>query len=174
MSTTGTSESSLEQAALRTLQKRLTEIFPSQIRECLAHLSDEQIWWRPNDESNSIGNLVLHLSGSVRYYLCRAVGRFDYNRDRPAEFAEKGPLPKDDLLSTFDETIRQVADTLDSFDTARFLDPGTEPSYYSTIFDQIYGVSVHMALHTGQIIYATKMLQAGAIDEIWIKVHQLK
>jgi hypothetical protein len=164
---------SLEGVALNTLRKRLTEIFPAQIKECLDKLSDEQIWWKPNDQSNSVGNLILHLSGSIRHYLCHAIGGFEYDRDRPAEFGETGPIPKDALLSTFDETIRQVGATFDSFNPSRLLEPGTQPSYYPTIFDQIYGVSVHLAIHAGQIIYVTKMLQAGAINELWIRVHKL-
>jgi hypothetical protein len=165
--------SGLDGVALETLRKRLTEIFPAQIKECVDKLSDEQIWWKPNDQGNSVGNLILHLSGSIRHYLCHAIGGFEYERDRPAEFAEMGPIPKDALLSTFDETIRQVGATLDSFNLSRFLEPGTQPSYYPTIFDQIYGVSVHLAIHAGQIIYVTKMLQAGAINELWIRVHKL-
>lgn len=158
--------------ALEFLRSRVTKIFPAQIRKCVEELSDEQIWWRPNDGSNSVGNLVLHLSGSMRHYLSRAVGGIEYTRDRPAEFQERGPLPKQELLSVFDETISQAAQTLDSFDTSRFLDTTEEPNYYPTIFDQLFGIALHLATHAGQILYVAKMLKEGSIDELWIRAHR--
>jgi len=162
----------LKVVALEAIRKRITAIMPSQIRKCVDELSDEQLWWRPNDESNSVGNLILHVSGSTRHYLSRAFGGFSYKRDRPSEFAERGPIPRAQLIATFDEAIREAAVTLDSFQTDRFLEPTDEPDYYPTIFEQMLGVAVHLAVHTGQIIYATKLLKAGSLDELWMQVHK--
>lgn len=162
----------LSDVAIDFLRSRVTKIFPAQIRKCVEELSDEQIWWRPNEQSNSVGNLVLHLSGSMRHYLSRAIGGIEYTRDRPAEFRERGPLPKEELLSIFDETIRQATETLDSFDRSRLLDATDEPNYYPTIFDQLFGVATHIATHAGQILYITKMLKEGSVDELWIRAHR--
>ena len=96
----------------------------------------------------------------------------EYERDRPAEFAERGPLPKEELLATFDETIRQAAVTLDGFDTSRFTETTGEPNYYMTVFELILGVATHLATHAGQIVYITKMLKEGSLDEIWIHAHR--
>src|SRR5205823_8124238 len=90
---------------LASLRARITKVFPAQIRECLAKLDDEQIWWRPNESSNSVGNLVIHLAGSLNHFLNRQLGGFDYDRDRAAEFAERRHIPKDELLATFDEMV---------------------------------------------------------------------
>jgi len=135
-------------------------------------VSEEQLWWRPNDESNSVGNLILHVSGSTRHYLSRAFGVSTFTRDRPSEFAERGPISKAQLISTFDEAIREATATLDSFQTERFLEPTAEPDYYPTIFEQILGVAIHMSVHAGQIIYATKMLKEGSLNELWMQVHR--
>jgi uncharacterized damage-inducible protein DinB len=161
----------LSDVALKALRGRITRILPAQIRTCVEELTEEQLWWRPNEHSNSVGNLVLHMSGSMRHYLSRGVGGIDYNRDRPAEFAERGPIPKAQLLATFDETIRQAAEILDSFDTSRFLDPTDEQNYVPTIFDAIFNIAIHFATHTGQIVYITKLLKEGSVDELWIKAH---
>ena len=163
---------SLDQIALDAFRRRITKVFPAQIRTCIDELSDEQLWWRGNDESNSVGNLVLHVSGSTRNYLCRSIGHLDYKRDRPAEFAERGPIPKQQLLAIFDETISQASSVLDSFDTSRFTNQTEEPDYYGTIFEQILGVAVHLATHAGQIVYVTKMLKEGSVDELWIHAHK--
>jgi uncharacterized damage-inducible protein DinB len=158
--------------ALGSMRSRIASVLPSQIRSCLERLTDEQIWWRPNDSSNSIGNLVLHLCGSIRHYLCRSIGGVDFTRDRPAEFAERGPLSRDELLSILDATISEAAETLDRFDPERLLDPTEEPGYYPSRLDQIFGVAIHIATHMGQIVYVTKMLEEGSLDELWINAHR--
>lgn len=165
---------SLENVALEALRSRITRIIPAQIKSCVEELNEEQLWWRPNKQANSVGNLVLHLSGSMRHYLSRGVGGFEYDRDRPAEFAERGPLPKAQVLAIFDETIDQAAQVLGSFDTARFLQPTDEQSYVPTVFDLILNISIHLATHAGQIVYITKMLKEGSVDELWIRAHKSK
>lgn len=162
----------LASVALAALRLRITNILPTQIRECIEQLDEDQLWWRPNETSNSVGNLVLHVTGSTRHYLSRSIGGVDYDRDRPAEFSERGPLPKAELAAIFDETISEAADVLDRFDTARFLDPTAEPNYYFTLFEQMVGVALHLAVHTGQIVYVTKLLKDGALDELWIRAHK--
>ncbi len=164
----------LSDVALAALRSRITRILPSQIRACVDELTEEQLWWRPNEQTNSVGNLVLHVSGSMRHYLSRGVGGIEYHRDRPAEFAERGPVPKAELLATFDETITQAATTLDSFDSSRFLEPTDEQNYVPTVFDLIFNIAIHLATHTGQIVYVTKMLKEGSLDELWIQAHKGK
>lgn len=110
----------------------------------------------------------------MRYYLSRGVGGIEYNRDRPAEFAERGPVPRAQLLATFDETISQAEQILEAFNTTRFLDPTDEPSYVPTLFDMIFNIAIHLATHTGQIVYITKMLKEGSVDELWIRAHKGK
>src|SRR5436305_532612 len=98
---------------LASLHARITKVFPAQIRECLAKLDDEQIWWRPNESSNSIGNLVIHLSGSLNHYLNRGIGGIEYNRDREAEFAERKHIPKGELLMIFDDMVSKAEQTFE-------------------------------------------------------------
>lgn len=159
----------LDEVALEGLRARITKLLPTQIRTCVEQLTEEQIWWRPNEKTNSVGNLVLHLSGSMRHFLSYKIGGIEYARDREAEFAERGHVAKDELLAIFDETIRQASEVLGSFDTARFLQQTDQPGYYQTVFDQVLGVALHLATHMGQIVYVTKMLQEGSVDELWIR-----
>ncbi|HWO02600.1 MAG TPA: DinB family protein [Blastocatellia bacterium] len=166
------SGNNLSVVALEAVRSRITRILPAQIRSCVEELSEEQLWWRPNEQANSVGNLVLHMSGSMRHYLSNRVGGIQYERDRPAEFAERGPVPKQQLLETFDETIRQAAQILDSFDTSRFLDATDEPNYVPTVFDLIFNIAIHLATHAGQIVYVTKALKEGSVDELWIHAHK--
>ncbi len=158
--------------ALEALRTRITKVLPAQIRSCIEELSQEQLWWRPNEQSNSVGNLVLHVRGAVLHFLCRGVGGLEYERDRPAEFATKGSISKPELLAMFDEMIDKATATFAALDSPRLSDPSTEPAYYSIVFEDIFGVAIHLATHTGQIVYVTKMLKEGSVTEIWMKAHR--
>ena len=159
-------------SALEALRTRISKVFPAQIRSCVEQLNEEELWWRPNETSNSVGNLVLHVRGSVLHFLFRGVGGHEYERDRPAEFAVPASVSKAQLLALIDEMVEKVAQTFDELDASRLSDPATEPAYYSTIFEDLFGVALHLATHAGQIVYVTKMLKEGSIDDLWSRTHR--
>ena len=72
-------------AFLRQARFRLREDDRVKIGGALAALSDEQVWWRPNEASNSAGNLLLHLAGNMRQWVVAGVGGEPDRRDRPRE-----------------------------------------------------------------------------------------
>src|SRR4026209_2602342 len=74
-----------------------TEYLPK-IERCLERLTDEQIWWRANEESNSIGNLVLHLCGNARQWIISGVGGQPDARVRDTEFQQREVISRDRLL----------------------------------------------------------------------------
>lgn len=154
---------------LHIARSRLVVHLTGQIRTCVDALNDQQIWWRANESSNAIGNLVLHCAGSTRYYIGHIVGNNDYARDRDAEFAERREIPRAELLAGLDLAAAEADQVLSAFDPGRLLkatDRTPEPSTYM----RIIGLQlVHYATHTGQILFATKLLKADAIDDIWRK-----
>jgi len=158
--------------ALEALRTRITKVLPAQIRSCIEELSQEQLWWRPNEQSNSVGNLVLHVRGAMLHFLCRGVGGLEYERDRPAEFAASGSISKPELLAMFDEMIAEATQTFAALDTSRLSEPSTEPAYYSIVFEDLFGVAIHLATHTGQIVYVTKMLREGSVSDLWTQTHR--
>lgn len=157
---------------LNALRLRITVVLPQQLRECIAQLDDEQLWWRPNARSNSAGNLVLHLAGVLQEFVCRRIGRFEYTRSRDAEFAQRASASKKDLLAIFDEAIDKCKATFDALAPASLSGPSTNPDYYSTLYEDLFGAAFHMAIHAGQIVYITKMFKQGAIEGIWAKTHR--
>jgi hypothetical protein len=80
-------------------RKKLLGQYWPRLKECVAPLSEEQVWWRPNDASNSIGNLLLHLNGNVDQWLIASFNNSEDQRDRPAEFAAKGQATAGELLA---------------------------------------------------------------------------
>lgn len=158
--------------ALEALRARITGALPAQIRLCVEELSEEQLWWRPNGQSNSVGNLVLHVCGAVMHFLCRGVGGMEYERDRAAEFAAEGSLTKQQLLALFDDMVERADETFAALDSSHLGKPSTAPDYYSIVFEDLFGVAVHLATHTGQIVYVTKMLKENSLDDLWTQTHK--
>jgi len=158
--------------ALDSLRTRIAKVLPAEVRECLALLDDEQIWWRPNEQSNSVGNIVLHVSGSLNYYLNRNLGGVDYNRDREAEFAERRTIPKAELLAIFDDMVAKAEKTLDVLTLERLAEVSPEPKMHKTVMEDIINIAVHLSNHVGQILWITKMLRGDAVNEIWMSAHK--
>ncbi|HEX8169517.1 MAG TPA: DinB family protein [Thermoanaerobaculia bacterium] len=161
-----------EETALAALRARVTRVFPEQIRAAVAPLSDEQLWWRPNESSNSIGNLLLHLTGSLNLYLNRNLGGIDYTRDRAAEFAARGPMPKNEVLAKFDDMVARAERTFDALSAERLSAPSPEPSMHTLAVEDLINAFGHLAAHTGQIIWIAKMLHEGGLDDVWMKAHR--
>src|SRR5260370_38039589 len=81
--------------------------------KCLNLLSEKDIWWRPNPASNSVGNLVLHLSGNVRQWIISGLGEEQDKRDRDREFAERGPISRRALIALIRATVEEASSVLD-------------------------------------------------------------
>ena len=92
-------------------EKLLNQYWP-RLRGCVQSLNDEQVWWRPNDASNSIGNLLLHLNDNVQQWLVASFDHVDDTRDRPAEFGDGQIAPAVILLEKLDSTMRRASDVL--------------------------------------------------------------
>jgi uncharacterized damage-inducible protein DinB len=157
---------------LEALRSRITRVFPAQIRAAVETLSEDQVWWRPNEQSNSVGNILLHLTGSLNHFLNRNIGGIEYNRDREAEFAERRAIPKAELMALFDEMVTRAEQTFDGLTPQRLNDPSPEPKMYAIVFEDLLAVATHVANHTGQVVWIAKMLHGAAIDDIWIKTHR--
>ena len=80
----------------------------AKIKHCLGQLTDEQVWWRSRPPLNSIGNLTLHLCGNVRQWLVAGLGAAADSQDRPAEFAERGPIPKEESLRKLEAVVEEA------------------------------------------------------------------
>ncbi|HEX8891134.1 MAG TPA: DinB family protein [Pyrinomonadaceae bacterium] len=135
----------------------LTEEYLLKIELCLERLSDEEVWWRANAESNSIGNLLLHLSGNARQWIvCGVGGRVD-ERKRQQEFDERARLPREELLARLRQTVAEVDDTLARFETEHILERRQIQGCDVNVLEAIFHVVEHFSMHTGQIILLTKM-----------------
>jgi uncharacterized damage-inducible protein DinB len=141
----------------------LVKEYPIKIRHCIEALPGDAIWQRPNAESNSIGNLLVHLSGNVTEWILGGVGNQTISRNRAGEFARKDGAEGARLLADL-ETVLQKADKvlagLGDHDLVRSL---TIQGRDTTVLGAVYHVVEHFAMHTGQIVLLTKLHAPGAI-----------
>jgi uncharacterized damage-inducible protein DinB len=140
-------------------QKLLGQYCP-RLRETVASLSEEQVWWRPNESSNSIGNLILHLDGNVMQWLVASFGRIEDQRNRPQEFSERSHVAVHTLLDHLGATMAKAEAVLARLTAADLLAPCEIQGYHVRGLDAVYQVVEHFGLHYGQIIYIAKSLTA--------------
>jgi len=160
----------LESTLLHIARTRLVHDFPGQINACLDVLDEADLWWRPNEQTNAVGNLVLHLAGSNRYNLGHVIAGAADVRDRDAEFAARGTHSKADVRKTWDEAVKLGDEVLAGLDPSRLMET-TERGGKTTTFAQVLlHVLGHVGVHLGQIVYVTKQLKPGALDEIWMRM----
>jgi uncharacterized damage-inducible protein DinB len=123
-------------------------------------LSEEQFWEKPYPYGNSFGNLVLHITGNLNYYIGAQIATTGYVRERELEFAENQTERKDEVLRKLSEAVDIVIETL-KIQTDRTW----EEKYTATGVDDVtdrFGIylrcAVHFHHHTGQMIYLVKEL----------------
>jgi hypothetical protein len=139
-------------------RRKLLDQYWPRLRSCVESLTDEQIWWRPNAASNSIGNLILHLNGNVRQWLVDSFNGADDKRNRPAEFAAPELVPGSALLEKLGATLQEASDVLARLTETDLLAWYEIQGYNVSGLDAVYQVVEHFGLHHGQILYITKNL----------------
>jgi uncharacterized damage-inducible protein DinB len=136
----------------------LMEQYWPRLRECVESLTDEQVWWRPNEASNSIGNLLLHLNGNIQQWLLTSFDNLDDTRNRPAEFAERQHIPAAALLEKLGGTIQKAVNVITRLTEADLCTTIQIQGYTVTGLNAVYHVIEHFGMHYGQILYITKLV----------------
>ncbi len=130
----------------------------SQIARCVRLLSRDQLWQRPNENSNAVGNLVLHLTGNVRQWIVGGVGGERINRDRQAEFDQREALDGARILNDLERTVQRARNVVMSLSAPRLGEMLKIQGYDVTVLAAVFNIVEHFAFHTGQIISATKAI----------------
>jgi uncharacterized damage-inducible protein DinB len=131
--------------------------FLPRIRECVTMLREEDVWWRPNEQSNSIGNLILHLTGNVRQWIGTGLGDVPDTRDRKQEFDFRGTRSADDLLRDLTDAVEEAVEVLERLPEHALLERRTIRGREVTGLHAVYHVVEHFSMHAGQILYVCKL-----------------
>ena len=146
--------SPLEVAIIAEANLRIQEESLARIVQCLDSLTMEQVWSVPDPVLNSVGNLVLHLSGNLRQYLCHGIGEEADNRERDSEFVPGQNISKEELQRVITSTVKDslicVQRTTD-WTTEREIQCFTMTKYRALIH-----AIEHLSYHVGQITLLTK------------------
>jgi uncharacterized damage-inducible protein DinB len=140
------------------------EMVHEQTHRWVDPLSDEQLWLRPFAHGNSIGHLLLHMTGNLNYYIGARIAASGYIRDREREFSESGRESKAEVLAAFDTAISSVTETIRRQKADDWLRPYSaerEPEAQErfNIFLRCAGHAYH---HVGQIIYLAREVRKVA------------
>jgi uncharacterized damage-inducible protein DinB len=149
-------------AFLAQSREYLTGHYLPKILASIEPLSDADLWWRPNEASNSAGNLMLHLSGNVRQWIVSGVGGTPDLRDRAREFSERDPLPKAELIGTLTRAVHEADAVMAALSGSALGERRLIQGRDVTVLEAIYHVVEHFSTHVGQIVMIAK--QRGGKD----------
>jgi uncharacterized damage-inducible protein DinB len=142
-----------EQSALR------LDEYVNKIQLCLEELTEEEIWIRPNDSSNSIGNLIMHVHGNITQYIISSLGGLEDRRDRDKEFEVRGGIDKRKLNDMLYVLISEVKDIIYNLTDNDLLRTRSVQGFNLSGLGIVLHVVEHFSYHTGQIAYWTKCLK---------------
>jgi uncharacterized damage-inducible protein DinB len=145
-------------AFLDEARRHLRADYLPKIERCLERLTDAQVWWRVNEQSNSVGNLLLHLEGNARQWIVCGVGGAQDRRVREREFAERDELPRERLLSALRATLEEADAALARLDPSTLLESRRIQGLDVNVLAAVFHAVEHFSMHTGQIILLTKQL----------------
>jgi hypothetical protein len=137
------------------------------ITHCLSQLSDEQVWWRPSASMNSIGNLILHLCGNLRQWIVAGLGVARDVRDRPKEFAERGPISREELQHRLDGVVAEAKTVLAGLNADQLLASRRIQGFNVTGLEAIFDSVPHFRGHTQEIIHVTRLQLGDAYRFAW-------
>jgi uncharacterized damage-inducible protein DinB len=132
--------------------------FMGRIEVCLGKLNEKQIWTRHAENENAIGNLVLHLNGNAGQWIVASLGNNPDHRDRDAEFDARGGFSAAQLAARLRDTVERAAAIIAALTNEQLTRTYVIQNYKVSGVEAVFHVVEHFSMHTGQIIFITKML----------------
>ena len=148
---------------LRVSRRELTNNL-EKIQKAVGLLTAKQVWTRGSEAENSIGNLLLHLTGNVRQWIISGVAQAPDTRNRDAEFAQRDEIDPEALLAKLRETVTAADIVLSRVSAEQLLEKRHIQVFDVTVMHAIYHCVEHFSGHTGQIIWAVKKIKKADLN----------
>jgi uncharacterized damage-inducible protein DinB len=132
--------------------------YTRRVKTCLDLLSEEQVWQKPNETSNSIANLILHLCGNMTQYVLSSLGGKADLRERDKEFSAKDGLSKEQLFEKLSAVVHSVIEEIQIHDEESLLKTRMVQGFEKNGISIILHITEHYSYHTGQIALLTKLM----------------
>lgn len=126
---------------------------------CFDQLPEEDIWKRPNTNSNSIGHLIVHLCGNITQYVIASLGGLEDNRERNKEFTEEKTHSKEQLLEKLKSTLYRAKEIIQNISEEELLRKREVQGFTFSGIGILIHVTEHYSYHTGQIAFWIKQLK---------------
>ena len=167
-----------DKAFIQHSQNLLEKDYLPKIQTCLEILPEADLWWRPNDISNGVGNLLLHLAGNLNQWVVAGVGSGEDHRRRGREFSASEGKDAAALFQQLQQTVRRATQALEELNTEALNQKVMIQGINVTVLGAIYHAVEHFSMHVGQIIYITKLRtgtdlnfftigEGGAVERGW-------
>jgi uncharacterized damage-inducible protein DinB len=130
------------------------------VRQLAEPLTEKQLWSKPVDPGNSIGHIVLHLTGNLNHFVGAQLGGSGYVRDREREFTEANPPAKAVLLAELDKAVAVFRRVVEKLDAAKLSAPHPE-ARFGSVMKALMHLVAHFALHRGQMSYIIRLANSG-------------
>ena len=137
--------------------------YRTKLRAAVEALPASALWWRPNEQSNSVGNLLAHLTGNIRQWIVSGVGGAPSSRDRAAEFAATSGPNAAEMLASLGRALDEVDQVLAKLSASDLVSTRTIQGRDLTVLEAVYHVVEHFSLHLGQIIFVAKLHTPGSV-----------
>lgn len=129
------------------------------IQKCLAEISEEELWQRPNERSNSIGNIIVHLCGNITQYIHSSLGGEPDIRERGLEFSREGGLSREEVYQKIEAVTEKAISVLQHTTEAELLKSRQVQGFEMSGVAIVVHVTEHYSYHVGQITFYTKLLK---------------
>ena len=137
------------------------------IEHAVRQLAEDDLGWRPHESQNSVRTIILHLCGAIRQWIISGVGGAPDLRDRPREFADRTPVPGEELLARLRDTIAEADGVLAALDRDVILAPRRIQGFETTVLQAVLDTSAHLEGHKQEITYITRLRLGDAYVFRW-------
>lgn len=150
-------------ALLDTVKAELIRYFRHLAQRVERHayaIAEEQFWEKPFPFGNSLGHLVLHLTGNLSHYIGAGIAGTGYIRNRPLEFTDPNRYPREAVLERFRQTIEMVVRTIEQMDSAAMMKAVdfSDRHPITTQFGLLLVCAAHLNNHIGQMAWLVQAL----------------
>ena len=133
----------------------------ARVEKAARSVTEEQLWNKPFPFGNSIGHLIVHVTGNLNHYIGALVAGTGYVRNRAYEFVDPARYPRDELLARFQDAVDMVVRTLEAQDDSSFLIAVADQPPIQTRLGLFLVCASHMNNHIGQMSYLVQALQSS-------------